>query len=133
MFFKKINSVVVTTIFTAALVLLLPGSASAHHEAMFGPQSSAVLSPGMFISLQMFDREDGKGDYRHRETTSVYSVGVKPFQTNPLSFAVVAANTREAYSYFGSTTLFEDPLISARYRVEAPGILQSHLKLRAAE
>jgi len=97
---------------------------SAHHEAMFGPQSSAVLSPGMFISLQMFDREDGKGGYRHRETTSVYSLGVKPW-ANPLSFAVVTANTREAYTYQGSTTQFEDPLISARYRVEAPGVAKA--------
>jgi hypothetical protein len=75
----------------------------------------------MFISLQMFDREDGQGNYRHRETTSVYSLGVKPW-TNPLSFAVVAANTREAYTYQGSSTKFEDPLISGRYRVEVPGL-----------
>jgi hypothetical protein len=119
--FKKNKSVIVTAFFAVAGLLCLSTPASAHHEAMFGPQSSAVLSPGMFISLQMFDREDGKGDYRHRETTSVYSLGVKPW-TNPLSFAVVAANTREAYTYQGSTTAFEDPLISARYRVEAPGI-----------
>jgi hypothetical protein len=121
--FNKNKGVIFIAVFAAALFLSRP--ASAHHEAMFGPQSSAVLSPGMFISLQMFDREDGQGNYRHRETTSVYSLGVKPFQTNPLSFAVVAANTREAYTYQGSTTLFEDPLISARYRVEAPGVAKA--------
>ena len=112
--------------FLIAIILLffMATPASAHHEAMFGPQSSAVLSPGMFISLQMFDREDGKGGYRHRETTSVYSLGVKPW-TNPLSFAVVTANTREAYTYQGSTTQFEDPLISARYRVDAPGVAKA--------
>ena len=112
-------------VLAAAMVLFLPMAASAHHEAMFGPQSSAVLSPGMFISLQMFDRENGKGDYRHRETISVYSVGVKPFQATPLSFAFVAANTREAFSGSGSTTRFEDPLISARYRLEAPGVAKA--------
>ena len=101
--FNKSKTVIVCAAFAAAVQLFLSTPASAHHEAMFGPQSSAVLSPGMFISLQMFDREDGQGNYRHRETTSVYSLGVKPFQ-NPLSFAVVAANTREAYSYLGSTT-----------------------------
>jgi hypothetical protein len=106
------------------LLFFMAIPASAHHEAMFGPQSSAVLSPGMFISLQMFDREDGRGLYRHRETTNVYSLGVKPW-TNPLSFAVVAANTREAYTYQGSTIQFEDPLISARYRVEAPGVAKA--------
>ena len=123
MFYKN-KSVIVTAVFAAAGLFFLSTPASAHHEAMFGPQSSAVLSPGMFISLQMFDREDGQGGYRHRETTSVYSLGVKPFQ-NPLSFAVVAANTREAYSYLGSTTRFEDPLISARYRVDAPGVAKA--------
>jgi hypothetical protein len=122
--FNKNRTVIVSTVLAAAGLLFLSTPASAHHEAMFGPQSSAVLSPGMFISLQMFDREDGQGNYRHRETTSVYSLGVKPW-TNPLSFAVVAANTREAYTYQGSTTLFEDPLISARYRVEAPGIAKA--------
>lgn len=119
MFNKGIS---VIAIFAAAVLLLLPAPVSAHHEAMFGPQSSAVLSPGMFISLQVFDRENGIGNYRHRETTGVYSLGYKPFQTNPLSFAFVGANTREAYTGVGSTTLFEDPLISARYRVEAPGV-----------
>ena len=118
------KSVIVIGVFATAMLLFLPGTARAHHEAMFGPQSSAVLSPGMFISLQMFDREDGKGGYRHRETTSVYSLGVKPW-ANPLSFAVVTANTREAYTYQGSSTLFEDPLISARYRVEAPGVAKA--------
>jgi hypothetical protein len=118
------KSVIVIGVFATAMLLFLPGTARAHHEAMFGPQSSAVLSPGMFISLQMFDREDGEGDYRHRETTAVYSLGVKPWE-NPLSFAVVAANTREAYTYQGSTTMWEDPLISGRYRVEAPGIAKA--------
>ena len=123
--FKNNKDFIVIMVFAAAVLLLLPTPASAHHEAMFGPQSSAVLSPGMFISLQMFDRENGKGDYRHRETISVYSVGAQPFQATPLSFAFVAANTREAFSGLGSTTRFEDPLISARYRVEAPGIAKA--------
>jgi hypothetical protein len=42
-----------------------------------------------------------------------------------LSFAVVTANTREAYTYQGSSTLWEDPLISARYRVNAPGVAKA--------
>jgi hypothetical protein len=123
--FNKNRSVIFTVFSAAATLLFLSTPASAHHEAMFGPQSSAVLSPGMFISLQMFDREDGVGGYRHRQTISVYSLGVKPFETNPVSFAVVAANTREAYTYQGSTTRFEDPLISGRYRVEDPGIAKA--------
>jgi hypothetical protein len=59
--FNKNKSVIVTAVFAAAVLFFLSTPASAHHEAMFGPQSSAVLSPGMFISLQMFDRERRKG------------------------------------------------------------------------
>jgi hypothetical protein len=66
-----------------------------------------------------------KGELPASRDDSIYSLGVKPFQTNPLSFAVVAANTREAYRYQGSSTRFEDPLISARYRVDAPGLAKA--------
>src|SRR5579864_4009809 len=63
--------------------------ASAHHEAMFGPQSSAVLSPGLFVSAQVFDKEEGKDNEKRGETTTVYSVGVTPFKKKPLSIAFV--------------------------------------------
>src|ERR1051325_7342264 len=71
------------------LTLLLPSSVYAHHEAMFGPQSSAVLSPGIFVSAQLFDKEEGKDNEKRRETTTVYSVGVTPFRDKPLSIAFV--------------------------------------------
>jgi hypothetical protein len=107
------------------LSFLVAIPASAHHEAMFGPQSSAVLSPTMFISAQIFDRENGQGDYRHRETTTVFSTGVTPFKGNPLSLAFVAPITTESFTGVPSTTRFEDPLISVRYKVNAPGIAKA--------
>src|SRR5438132_11302634 len=72
-----------------ALGLLSACPAYAHHEAMFGPQSAAVLSPGIFISAQVFDKETGRDDQQRRETTTVYSVGFKPVRTKPLSVAFV--------------------------------------------
>lgn len=108
-----------------AIILFLPSAGSAHHEAMFGPQSSAVLSPKMFISTQVFDRENGRNGYKHRETTAVFSTGFTPFKNNPFSLAVVAPVTRESFTGLGATTMWEDPLISARYRVNAPGIAKA--------
>lgn len=112
-------------ILVAALILFLPLAASAHHEAMFGPQSSSVLSPKAFISTQIFNRENGLNGYKHRETTGVLSTGFTPFKDNPFSLAVVVPVTRESFTGGGATTLWEDPLISARYRVNAPGIAKA--------
>jgi hypothetical protein len=92
---------------------------------MFGPQSSAVLSPGVFFSAQVFDRENGLNGINHRETTTVFSAGVRPFKTNPLSFALVTPITRESFTGVPATTRFEDPLISGRYRLNADGIAKA--------
>src|SRR5262249_54908439 len=71
---------------------LCAAPAYAHHEAIFGPQSSAVLSPGTFLSAQVFDRETGRDDDKGRETTAVFSVGFRPSK-HPLSIAVVVPFT----------------------------------------
>lgn len=91
--------------------------ASAHHEAMFGPQSSAVLSPGVFLSAQVFVREHGKDDTRQRETTTVFSASVRPFK-NPLSLALVVPVTFATATGAPSARGIEDALITARYRVD---------------
>jgi len=100
--------------------------ALAHHEAMFGPQSSAVLSPGIFLSALVFDKETGKDDKERRETTTVYSVGFKPVKSRPLSMAFVvpmtfAGGAPDPNSPGAKSRGFEDMLVSARYRVETPG------------
>jgi hypothetical protein len=102
----------------------------AHHEAMFGPQSAAVLSPGIFLAAQVFDKETGKDDQRRRETTTVYSAGFKPIKTQPISIALVLpvtfASGVAAPSTPGSVNRgFEDSLVTARYRVNAAGAASS--------
>lgn len=116
----------------AVLVLAVSTAtpAFAHHEAMFGPQSSAVLSPGIFLSALVFDKETGKDDQQRRETTTVYSVGFKPVKTRPLSMAFVlpvtfAGGAPDPGSPGAATRGFEDMLVSARYRVEAPGVAKA--------
>ncbi len=103
------------------LILLTASPVFAHHEAMFGPQSSAVLSPSTFLSAQIFDRENGQGADRHRETTTVFSGGVRPFKSSPLSLGVVVPITLATMPGQPSTHGFEDALVSARYRANADG------------
>ena len=110
-----------------ALALSSPAPAYAHHEAMFGPQSAAALSPGIFLSALVFDKETGKDDQKRRETTTVYSVGFKPVKDKPLSMAFVipvtfAAGAADPNAPGAGTRGFEDMLVSARYRVETPGV-----------
>ena len=109
------------------LALATASPAFAHHEAMFGPQSSAVLSPGVFLSAIVFDKETGKDADQRRETTTVYSVGFKPVKKAPLSMAFVlpitfAGGAPDPNQPGATTRGFEDMLVSARYRVEAPAV-----------
>ena len=97
---------------------------------MFGPQSSAVLSPGIFLSALAFDKETGKDDVKRREMTTVYSVGFKPVKKRPLSLAFVVPATfsggaPDPNQPGAATRGWEDMLISARYRVEAPAVARS--------
>jgi len=108
--------------------------ALAHHEAMFGPQSSAVLSPGIFLSALVFDKETGEGDQKRRETTTVYSVGFKPLKKQPLSMAFIlpvtfAAGAPDPGAPGAASRGLEDTVLSARYRVDAQPIASSlHLE-----
>ena len=107
-----------------ALALSMAAPAFAHHEAIFGPQSSAVLSPTTFLSAQVFDKERGQNDDTHRETTTVYSVGFKPLKKRPLSMAFVLPMTftggaAESSAPGASSHGFEDAVLTARYRVVA--------------
>jgi hypothetical protein len=91
---------------TAALLLALP--AQAHHEAIFGPQSSLVLSAPAFISVQTFSRRFSDGKV---ETTPLVSFGFTPFEQVPLSFTAIVPATVAA----GKLTR-EDVIVGARYR-----------------
>jgi hypothetical protein len=112
------------------LCLLSAAPASAHHEAMFGPQSSSVLSPGIFLSALVFDKETGKDDWKRRETTTVYSVGFKPVKKAPVSIAfslpmTFAGGAPDPSAPGAATRGFEDSVLTARYRLDAPGIASS--------
>jgi hypothetical protein len=79
----------------------------------------------MFLSAQVFDRENGLNGIKHRETTAVFSGGFRPVKTSPLSLALVAPITWESFSGLPTTARFEDPLISARYRLNADGVARA--------
>ena len=118
------------SVLTVAAVMVMAASpAFAHHEAIFGPQSSAVLSPTTFFSAQLFDKEGGHDKEEHRETTTVYSFGFKPMDKQPLSFAVVVPITFASGMQGGTGEPahhgFEDALLTARYRVDAGSFASS--------
>ena len=103
----------------ALVGLLLAVPAHAHHEAIFGPQSSSVLSAERFASAQIFTREVGSGEDRARQTTVVLSGGLQPTK-RPLSIAVVLpVSFVGATPAGGSRKGLEDVLVSARYRFES--------------
>src|ERR1700722_9224483 len=113
-----------------ALLSLTTIPVDAHHEAMFGPQSAAVLSPTIFVSAQVFDKEEGKDAEKRRETTTVYSVGFTPLKKQPLSIAFVlpvtfAGGVGDPSTPGSASRGFEDTLLTARYRFEAPGVASS--------
>jgi hypothetical protein len=102
--------------FTAGLA---PGSALAHHEAIFGPQSSLVLSAPAFASLQSFSRRLGSGDARTQESTLLLSAGVTPSSRVPVSFtAIVPASSIDSLGGGGARRGLEDIILGARYRLD---------------
>jgi len=114
----------------AALISLTTTPAYAHHEAMFGPQSAAVLSPTIFVAAQVFDKEEGKDTQKRRETTTVYSFGFTPVKTQPLSIALVlpytfAGGVSDPSTPGSASRGFEDMLLTARYRLDAKGVASS--------
>ena len=110
---------VVCSLAIVSVGLLVEAPAYAHHEAIFGPQSSAVLSAERFASAQIFTREAGSGEDSTRQTTVVLSGGMQPTK-RPLSIAVVLP-----VSFVGGTGAtnarrgLEDVLVSARYRFDS--------------
>ena len=72
---KRTLVVVVGMLSTVALA----APARAHHEAIFGPQSSLVLSAPSYASVQTFSRQLGTAGARTQESTMLLSAGVTPF------------------------------------------------------
>src|SRR5262245_4052057 len=102
-------------------VLVWSDSAWAHHEAIFGPQSSLVLGAPGFGSLQVFTKSQGAGGARRQETTGLLSAGFSPFQNIPLSFGITVPASYQAGS--GPTRQgLENVPIGARYRFDLEGL-----------
>jgi hypothetical protein len=124
------RSILPSVLVAIGLSLVGASRAAAHHEAMFGPQSSAVLTPGIFLSAQIFDKEEGQGDQKRRELTTVYSAGFTPFKTQPLSIAFVlpitfTSGVPDPSTPDSKSRGFEDTLLSVRYRLETKGLTSS--------
>jgi hypothetical protein len=97
-------------------IVCRPTPASAHHEAIFGPQSSLVLSADKFVSVQIFSRELGASDAKTTETTTVASAGVPVSRTRPLTFTVAMPYSWISQAGYASRSGAEDIVLGLRYR-----------------
>lgn len=121
-----------------ALSLALPSlsyavSARAHHEALFGPQSSLAVESQAFVSLQSHTRVLGTGALLERETTWIVSGGVTPFEHVPWSVTLVAPFSTDVarsptglrtgpFSSCGGCFARENLLIATAYRFDFAGL-----------
>jgi hypothetical protein len=107
-------------IVTAVLgVTLVSVPAAAHHEAIFGPQSSVVMGSPNYLTLQGFSRQTGTSDDRTQESTYLIGGGVSPFPSVPLSFALTLPVSHIVEIDRGSSTVGpEDAILGARYRLD---------------
>src|SRR5262252_3001301 len=104
--------------------------AFAHHEALFGPQSSLAVEAQGFVSLQTHVHAYGLGGDRTTETTSIVSGGWAPFVDIPWAFALIQPftyQTSRAPTPSGTTGPFticdgcfamENTLLSSSYRFD---------------
>jgi hypothetical protein len=105
---------------------VLSAPARAHHEAIFGPQSSLVLSAPTFASVQTFSRQLGTAGTRTQESTMLLSAGVTPLRSVPLSVSLALPMSSidtldgEAAPRRG----LEDAIVGVRYRLDLTGLQQ---------
>jgi hypothetical protein len=64
-------------------------TAGAHHEALFGPQSSLAVESEGFVSLQSHAHAYGVRGTQTNEVTYILSAGLSPIEHVPWSFALV--------------------------------------------
>jgi hypothetical protein len=107
--------------------------ASAHHEALFGPQSSLAVESEGFVSLQAHEHVFGVGSTYDQETAYIVSAGVSPFRAVPWSLTLVQSFTYESartpqgnqtgpLSSCGSCVARENLLASTSYRLDFTGL-----------
>jgi hypothetical protein len=113
-----------------AAALLFASPVRAHHEALFGPQSSLAVEAEGFVSAQVHAHAYGIHGTRTQEATYILSAGLSPIEHVPWSFAVVQPftyQTTAAPTPSGSTGPFtacdgclrrENNLVSTSYRFD---------------
>lgn len=117
----------------AVSLLLFAGTAHAHHEALFGPQSSLAVESEAFVSLQGHEHVSGTGGSLNQESTYILSGGITPFRTIPWSITLVQAYTFQAarsptgnqtgpFSSCGGCFTRENLLVSTSYRFDFTGL-----------
>jgi hypothetical protein len=95
----------------------VPRIGDAHHEAIFGPQSSLLYSLDNFVSVQVFSRQTGASGQKTQETTGVLSGGVTPVKGLPVTVtAIVPYSIVDQLDAGSSRSGFEDIILGARYR-----------------
>ena len=114
------RTIVVLGLSTVALA----APARAHHEAIFGPQSSLVLSAPTFASVQTFSRQLGTAGARTQESTLLLSAGLTPVRSVPVSIGVAlpmsSIDTLDGAD--PSRRGLEDAILSVRYRLDLTGL-----------
>ena len=104
-------------------VVFVPSITSAHHEAIFGPQSAMVLTSDEYLTAQTFTRQTGPEGDRTQETTTVMSAGFSPFK-KPISVALIVPFS--VLSAGGvSRTGMEDAILGVRYRMDLPALTEA--------
>jgi hypothetical protein len=109
-------------ILLVAAFVFRSGPLSAHHEAIFGSQSSLVLSADKFVSIQAFSRTLDDSGTRTRETTTLVSAGVRVSKRLPLTFTAVLPYSWIAARGRTGTAGAEDAVLGARYRYDLKGL-----------
>ncbi len=71
-------------------------AAAAHHEALFGPQSSLAVESSGFFSVQMHAKAIGTGASYDRESVYILSGGISPIRRIPWTLTLVQPFTYEA-------------------------------------
>ena len=114
-------------------VLLAARAAGAHHEALFGPQSSLAVESEAFVSLQGHEHVTGVGASATQESTYILSAGITPFRAVPWSVTLVQAYTFQTtpsptgnqtgpFSSCGGCFSRENMLVSTSYRFDFAGL-----------
>lgn len=108
--------------------------ASAHHEALFGPQSSLAVESSGFVSVQAHTRAYGVRGTQTQETTFILSGGIAPIADVPWAITLVQPftyQTTRVPTPSGSTGPFtacdgcfrrENNLVATSYRFDFTGL-----------